>query len=100
MGTQGSGKNGVQLDDALKHRVEECAHANGVSTAQLVQGALEAYLATHASNGGHAAPGPNRPLFEVADSIAATVPADAWAQLPVDLAKNFEHYRYGYPRED
>lgn len=93
-------QNPLQLDDSLKRKVEECAQANGVTPAQVIRQAVEEYLSVHGVNGGKSATGPRRRLADIADSIAATVPAEEWAKLPPDLAKNFEHYRYGYPRED
>lgn len=92
--------NNIQLDDSLRRRVEECAEAIGLSPTQVVRNAVEEYLSAHGSNGGHAAARPRRRLAEIADAITANVPDEEWAKLPTDLAKNFEHYRYGYPRED
>lgn len=93
-------QNTVHLDDALKSRVDECARVMGLTPDTIVQEALEEYLAAHGRNGGQATPKPRRGLAEVADSIAWSVPNQEWAKLPTDLAKNFEHHRYGYPRED
>lgn len=92
--------NKIELDETLKRQVEECAEANGVSPTEVVRDAVQEYLSTHGSNGGHAAPKPRRRLAEIADAVTADVPDEEWAKLPTDLAKNFEHYRYGYPRED
>ena len=98
MGSQTPADNGVRIDDALRLRAEECARASGVSISEVVRNALEDYLATRGSR--DVQPNRERSLSEIADSIAATVPADEWAKLPADLAKNSEYYRYGYPRED
>ncbi len=92
-------QNPLQLDDSLKRKVEACAQANGVTPDQVIRQAVEEYLSVHEANGGKSATAPRR-LADIADSIAATVPAEEWAKLPPDLAKNFEHYRYDYPRED
>jgi len=32
--------------------------------------------------------------------IGARVPDEEWAKLPRDLARNFEHYMYGAPKEE
>ncbi len=99
MGPESTGENGVQIDDALRQRAEECARACGVPISEVVREALEEYLAAHASKVGPS-PSPRTSLAETADLIAARVPPSEWAQVPADLGKNFEHYRYGYPRED
>lgn len=36
-----------------------------------------------------------KPVWTVAEEVAAKVPADAWAKVPTDLAKNLKHYLYG-----
>lgn len=41
-----------------------------------------------------------RPIWEIADEIAASVPAEEWEKLPKDLSKNFDHYLYGHPKEE
>jgi hypothetical protein len=38
-------------------------------------------------------------LSDLAAIITASVPESEWAKLPSDLAKNFDHYRYGSPSE-
>lgn len=93
-------QNSLPIDDGLKQRIEACARANGVTPAHLIREAVEEYLSAHDSNGGQSTIQPHRRLADIADSIAATVPSDEWAKLPSDLAKNFEHYRHGCPRED
>jgi hypothetical protein len=39
-----------------------------------------------------------RPIWEIAEEIAATVPAAEWEKLPTDLAANYKHYLYGAPK--
>lgn len=39
-----------------------------------------------------------RPIWEIAEEIAATVPDAEWAKLPTDLAANYKHYLYGAPK--
>jgi hypothetical protein len=41
-----------------------------------------------------------RPLWEQIVEIGAIVPTTEWAKLPRDLARNFEHYMYGSPKEE
>lgn len=40
-----------------------------------------------------------RPIWEVAEEIARTVPDEVWARVPTDLSKNLDHYLYGAPKE-
>jgi hypothetical protein len=92
--------NRIELDDSLRRSVEQLAESTGQSATEILRKAVEDYLLTHGSNGGHLKPSPRRRLAELADAASADMTADDWAKLPTDLARNFEHYRYGYPRED
>lgn len=92
--------NHFELDADLTRRVEKCAESNGISPTQVVHEAIEEYLSAHGTNGGPPTTKRRGRLSEIADDAAAHVPDEEWAKLPADLAKNFEHYRYGYPRED
>lgn len=40
------------------------------------------------------------PLWEQIIEIGSMVPKSEWASLPRDLARNFEHYMYGAPKEE
>ena len=33
-----------------------------------------------------------KPIWEIAEEIAATVPDSEWAKVPPDLSKNVDHY--------
>ncbi len=39
-------------------------------------------------------------LWERIAAISASVPMEEWEKLPTDLAKNFDHYHYGAPKEE
>ena len=41
-----------------------------------------------------------KPIWEVMEEIAATVPDSEWAKVPRDLSKNLHHYRHGAPKEE
>jgi hypothetical protein len=46
-------------------------------------------------------PGPDasaRPIEEVLQEIAATVPQEEWDKLPADLSDQIDHYVYGTPK--
>jgi hypothetical protein len=39
-------------------------------------------------------------IWEKIAAISASVPMEEWEKLPRDLAKNFDHYHYGAPKEE
>jgi hypothetical protein len=39
-----------------------------------------------------------RPIWEIAEEIGASVPAEEWAKVPQDGAANLDHYLYGHPK--
>lgn len=39
------------------------------------------------------------PIWEKIMRLGKSIPDEAWADVPTDLAKNWEHYRYGAPKE-
>ena len=39
-----------------------------------------------------------KPIWEVADEIRKSIPAEEWAKLPVDGAAQLDHYLYGSPK--
>jgi hypothetical protein len=39
-------------------------------------------------------------LWQRLAAIGDSVPAEEWEKLPRDLAKNFDHYAHGSPRQD
>jgi hypothetical protein len=41
-----------------------------------------------------------KPIWEVVLEIGASVPAEEWAKVPTDAARNLHHYLYGAPKED
>jgi hypothetical protein len=41
-----------------------------------------------------------RPIWDVAEELAADVPGSEWRKVPTDLAKNLHHYLHGGPKED
>jgi predicted transcriptional regulator len=90
-------ENVIQLDDALKRRIDQLAQTNGMSPVDLLREAVEEFAARR--NGGES-PANSDSLWDAAARITAAVPDEEWAKLPSDLAKNFDHYHYGHPRED
>ena len=43
---------------------------------------------------------PGESLVEMFDRLRASVPPDAWDDMPADLVRNKKHYLYGHPREE
>jgi hypothetical protein len=41
-----------------------------------------------------------KPIWEIAEEIAATVPDSEWAKVPPDLSKNVDHYLYGSSKDE
>lgn len=41
-----------------------------------------------------------KPFWKRIIEIGAQVPEEEWAKIPKDLARNFEHYMYGGPKEE
>jgi len=39
------------------------------------------------------------PIWEKVIRLGESIPKEAWTDVPTDLAKNWEHYRYGAPKE-
>jgi Arc/MetJ-type ribon-helix-helix transcriptional regulator len=40
----------------------------------------------------------HKPIWEVADELGKSIPAEEWARLPVDGASEHDHYIYGTPK--
>ena len=58
----------------------------------LVQSCLELIISQKTS-----APSPqnNKPIWEIADEIIATIPEESFDQIPTDAAANLDYYLYG-----
>ncbi len=41
-----------------------------------------------------------KPIWEIAEEIAGTVPHSEWAKVPTDLSKNVHHYLHGAAKEE
>ena len=39
-----------------------------------------------------------RPIWEVAEEIANSIPIEEWDEFPKDFARNLDHYLYGSPK--
>jgi hypothetical protein len=92
----------IKIDDDLKAFLEAQASQHGYKD---IGGYLQALLREvqqrqtaepSAVAGGANGTSP----WEIAVSIGANVPRQAWDDVPSDLSKNIDHYLYGAPRED
>ncbi len=90
-------ENTIQLDDALKRRIDELAKTSGASPTEIVREAVEEFAARR-KNGKSVSDSDG--IWEIARRISASVPDEEWDKIPRDLSKNFDHYHYGHPRED
>lgn len=88
-------ENAIQIDDALKRQIEQLAQITGLSPGDLVREAVEAFISQRSPNGSQA---DSDALWDVAARISESVRDSEWEKLPVDLARNFDHYHYGHPR--
>jgi hypothetical protein len=51
------------------------------------------------AKGGLGATSPDdRPIWEVAETLAGRVPEEEWENLPADGAEQHDHYLYGAPK--
>lgn len=41
-----------------------------------------------------------KPIWEIAEELAADVPDEEWGKIPSDLSINYKHYLYGSPKKD
>ena len=56
----------------------------------LVQSCLELILS-------HKTAQNNKPIWQIADEIIATIPEESFDQIPIDAADNLDYYLYGNP---
>lgn len=57
-------------------------------------------FAPEALEPGESPGGAGVPLWKLVVDLGKSVPKEDWAEVPKDLALNFDHYMYGAPRED
>ncbi len=83
-------------------------YANGVLTPleplDLEEGA-EVTVSVEGASGGASeeTPAPKQGLAGIVERVLEMqkdIPAEAWDDLPTDLAKNKKHYLYGHPKEE
>ncbi|MCB9866172.1 MAG: hypothetical protein H6816_06005 [Phycisphaerales bacterium] len=87
----------IHLDVELQRRIADLARSTGVSPAEYVRTAVEELAARR--NGGPQLADSSDLLKSIA-RITEGLPDEELDKLPSDLAKNFDHYHYGHPRED
>ena len=41
-----------------------------------------------------------KPIWQVAVEMGASIPLEEWEKMPTDASKNLDHYLYGAPKRD
>lgn len=92
----------ITLDSELERRILlQVESGRYVSPTQVVEEGLELIESRQTGN----ASGSGRPIhddppiWEVIARIGESVPIEAWANVPTDLSKQVDHYRYGAPKQ-
>jgi Arc/MetJ-type ribon-helix-helix transcriptional regulator len=98
----------IQLPDNLESSILEAVHhgryaslddAMAEAASLLVQRLKqEQALPEQAATGDEPPAKPYKPIWEVADEIRKSIPAEEWAKLPADGARQIDHYIYGSPK--
>jgi Arc/MetJ-type ribon-helix-helix transcriptional regulator len=97
----------VHLPEDLERSIRAAVQSGHfASVDDVIAEAVRAYLSTRVH--GPASPGPaaepeeaaetHKPIWEEFEEIAASIPAEEWAKLPVDGAEQHDHYIYGTPK--
>lgn len=93
-----------QLRDDIDRELAEAAARPGRGLPEAVQDAAEESNETVEQAKGRqqatdaAAPARRKRIWEFAEDIRRSVPAEEWAKLPVDGAEQHDHYIYGTPK--
>ncbi|HVP10599.1 MAG TPA: hypothetical protein VMV94_05345 [Phycisphaerae bacterium] len=92
----------IDIDDDLKAFLEAQAGQHGYSSVgEYLRALLREVQQRQTAERAAAVDGANGTApWEIALSIGAAVPQEAWDNVPTDLSKNIDHYLYGSPRED
>jgi hypothetical protein len=97
METSITGNTGIADDEPLRQRIDVLARERGISPSEIVWQALEHLPSDRTAHGGRDS---SNFILELVERAREGVPRDAWKTLPPDLARNFDHYHYGHPREE
>lgn len=93
-------KNGIQLDNEMIQQIESAAADRGISPTDLIREAVSDYVAAHPGNGTKSSKPVGRWLLESAAEARSSVPIEAWAEVPNDLAQNFDQYLHDSLQSD
>ncbi len=97
----------IHLPEDLERSIRaEVQGGHFASVDDVIAEAVRAYLSARvhgpASSGPAAEPegaaATHKPIWEEFEEIAASIPAEEWAKLPVDGAEQHDHYIYGTPK--
>lgn len=87
----------IELSDPVYERVVQEAGARLVTPSQYAREAIEQRIPAH-SDAPAATNGNAAPLWQIAEELAAAVPASEWEGVPTNAAMNLDHYLYGAPK--
>ena len=87
----------LELTDHKEATLQERARAHGVSAEQFVQQIVDRELDRQEAP---ATGAPKRRISQRIAEIMADVPAEEFARLPKDGARQVDHYVYGLPKRD
>jgi hypothetical protein len=87
----------LELPDNKEAALKAKAQSQGVSPEQFVQSIVDRELAQEVSP---VVSSPRRRISQRIAEIMADVPAEAFASLPKDGARQIDHYVYGLPKRD
>ena len=71
--------------EKLLHEIEQAPES-------LIQSCLEIIRSHNTST---SSPQNNKPIWEIADEIIATIPEESFDKVPTDAAANLDYYLYG-----
>lgn len=97
MSMQSHDQVSLRIDAAIRDRIDALAHMRGTSPTEVLQEALDR-LSRESESVAESANDDD--IFAIAERASKLATDAEWASLPTDLAKNFDHYHYGHPREE
>jgi Arc/MetJ-type ribon-helix-helix transcriptional regulator len=94
---------GIPLNPELERRITEKVSSGRYKSAdELIEKSLDLLDAQHPAGAGAVDAedtGRTEPIWERVIRLGERIPDEAWADVPTDLSKNWEFYRYGAPKE-
>ena len=87
----------MTVEDILLQQLDAIAASQSRSRDAALSDAIAAYIEQQRAA---KTPSPeNDPLLALVAQVTSAIPAEASAQTPTDLARNYKHYLYGAEKE-